>query len=129
VSPRKESSVPRNSSRERIVFLVLGCVLVAAVAIVSFLPIGDKYLLHTRGRFHFWGHLLAFFVVAYIAARISRSTYTRVLLFLGSLAFGLGIEVGEHLVFGSVLEWKDVLVDSLGVVGGTLIAVVSAPRK
>jgi hypothetical protein len=129
VSPHKESGVPRNSGRERIAFLALGCVLVGAIAFVSFLPIEDKYLLHTRGRFHFWGHLLVFFVVAYVAVRISRSTYARVLFFLGSLAFGVGIEVGEHFAFGSVLEWKDVLVDSLGVVGGALIAVVSTPKE
>ena len=129
MSPHKESAVAHNSRRERTAFVVLACVIVAAIAFVSFLPNGDKHLLHTRGRYHSWGHLVAFSVVGYVAARISRSSYARVLIFIGSLVFGLGIEVGEHFVFHNPLEWKDVLVDAFGVVGGTLIAMVSAPKE
>ncbi len=113
--------------RERSVSIALACVVVAAVAIVSFLPGGDKRRLHTVGRFHSWGHLLIFAFVAFIVARTTRSSRVRTVLFLASLALGFGIEYGEHTIFGNPVEWKDVLVDSLGVVGGTLTAAASRP--
>jgi hypothetical protein len=84
-------------------------------------------MLHTRGRFHSWGHLIVFFLVAYILARTTQSLRGRILIFLGSLVLGFGIEAGERLVFGSHMEWKDVLVDAAGVIGGTLLAIFTAP--
>ena len=85
--------------------------------------------MHTNGRYHSWGHLLAFSVVAYLAARTARSFQERLLFFAGSLIFGLGIEVAEHFVFKSPLEWKDVVVDAAGVIGGTVLALVSVPNQ
>lgn len=60
---------------------------------------------------------------------MANSLRARLLLFAGSLVFGLGIEFAEHLVYRSPLEWKDVLVDAMGVVGGTLIATLSESRE
>jgi len=128
VSSREQSTAVRRSIQERRVFLVLACVAVPTVAFISFLPIGDKRLLHTTGKYHSWGHFVAFSFVAFIAGKTSRTTRGRVFLFLASMLFGLGIEVAEHLVFGSPLEWMDVLVDAAGVVGGTLLAILSAPK-
>jgi len=108
--------------RERSVSIALACVVVVAVAIVSFLPAGDKRRLHTIGRFHSLGHLLAFAAVAFVLARTTDSSRVRTVLFLASLVLGFGIEYGEHSIFGNPVEWKDVLVDTLGVVGGTLTA-------
>jgi hypothetical protein len=95
---------------------------------LSFLPWRDKHALHTTGRFHSLGHLLAFSIVALLTVRISRSPLARILAFISSLIFGFGIESAERLVYHSRLEWKDVLVDAAGVVGGTLIAILSTPR-
>jgi hypothetical protein len=53
----------------------------------------------------------------------------RILVFIGSLLFGLGIESAEHLVYHNLLEWKDVLVDALGVIAGTLIGILATPKK
>lgn len=128
MSSREQSTAVRRSIRERTVFVTLACISVLGVAAISFLPMGDKRLLHTNGKYHSWGHFLAFSFVAFVAGRASRTLRGRIFLFLGSLLFGLGIEVGEHLVFGSLLEWMDVLVDAAGVVGGTLLAILSAPR-
>jgi hypothetical protein len=113
--------------RQRNVFLIFAGIMAPAIAILSFLPSSDKRILHTHGKYHSWGHLLAFSIVAFLLARMASSLRQRMLLFAGSLIFGLGIEVGEHLVFRSPLEWKDVLVDAMGVVGGMLIGVLSSP--
>ena len=109
--------------------LALVCVVVAAVAIVSFLPGADKRALHTTGRLHSLGHLVAFSVVGYVAGRTTRSLWVRVLVFIGALIFGLGIEIAEHLVYHIAVEWKDVLVDAVGVVGGTLFALAIAKTQ
>jgi VanZ family protein len=101
---------------------------VVAVAVVSFLPADTKHALHTRGRFHSWGHFLIFSVVGYIAAGIARSPRARVLFFIGCLVFGFGIELAEHIVYQSGLEWKDVIVDAVGAGFGTVLALVTAPK-
>ena len=120
---------PPDRIKKRAIFGALACVVVLAVTILSFLPGRDKHALHTRGRFHSLGHLLAFSIVALLAVRISRSALMRILVFIGSLLFGLGIESAEHLVYHNLLEWKDVLVDALGVIAGTLIGLLTTPKK
>jgi hypothetical protein len=75
------------------------------------------------------GHLIAFSVVGYVAGRTSSSLRVRTLVFFCALIFGFGIEIGEHLIFHSGLEWKDVLVDAVGVICGTLFAIASAQKQ
>jgi hypothetical protein len=116
-----------NSAREKTIFVTLACLVVGAVAVLSFLPPGGKHLLHTDGRFHRLGHLLAFSAVAYIAARTSQSSRVRMMIFIGSLALGAGIEFAEHLIDHGRIERKDIWIDAVGVVLGTLIATVTAP--
>jgi hypothetical protein len=110
------------------VSVALACLVVAGVAIVSFLPTDKKHLLHTRGRYHPLGHLLAFAVVAYAVDGIARSTRARVLFFIGAIIFGVGIELIEHLLIRNPLEWDDVWYDAVGVMIGTLLAIVTAPK-
>ena len=109
--------------------IVLACVAVLALLILSFLPQRDKQWLHTEGKWHSLGHLVALGAIAYVATRISHTRRGRLLLFLASLGLGIAIEVGEHLVFRNQLEWKDILMDATGVVLGTLIAIVSMAKK
>lgn len=78
--------------------------------------------LHTTGRFHALGHVLVFVVMTFLGLKGVRSTRGRVLLFLGLLLFGFGLEFGEHVVFKGEIEWKDVLSDSAGVLAGALMA-------
>ncbi len=122
-----ESAPARNARKQRNIYTVLACVVFPAVIVISFLPNEDKHLLHTRGRFHSVGHFVVFCVVAYVASRSARSLRARLVVFGASLVLGFGIEVAEHLVFHAPLEWKDVLVDAAGVIGGTLIAILSRP--
>jgi VanZ family protein len=97
--------------------------------VLSLLPNRDKTALHTTGRLHSPAHALLFGLVAYASARISQSARTRVVVFVGVLLFGFGIELAEHFTYRAALEWKDVLVDSAGVLVGTVIAIVSAPTE
>jgi len=129
VRPLPQPSIGGDSVKRSTIPAALAFVVVAAIAIVSFLPGSDKRALHTSGRLHSLGHLVAFSVVGYVAGRISLSLRVRVLVFLGALIFGLGIEIGEHLVFHGGLEWKDVLVDAVGVVCGTLFAVAGTQKQ
>jgi hypothetical protein len=62
-------------------------------------------------------------------AGTTRTMRGRILFFVFALIFGFGIEIGEHLLFQSALEWKDVLVDAMGVVCGTIASMVSAPKE
>ncbi|WP_263359327.1 hypothetical protein [Acidicapsa ligni] len=129
MSVSKQSVLARRSRRERTISIVLACLVVTGIAVVSFLPGDGKEVLHTRGRFHSWGHLIAFGIVAFPLARLARSTRARLLLFAAALIFGFGIEFAEHAIYHSVLEWKDILVDAIGVTCGTLMALVTAPRE
>jgi uncharacterized membrane protein len=117
------------SGHRSAISISLAAIVIVAVTIVSFLPGADKHVLHTSGRLHSWGHLIVFSVVGYVANRTSHSFWLRVLVFMGSVIFGLGIEVGEHLVFHAGVEWKDVLVDALGVVAGTLFALAISQTR
>ena len=124
-----EPKLTRKAPQKKGISIAFASAVVAAVAAVSFLPGNDKHRLHTSGRYHSWGHLLAFSVVAFVVARTTYSRSARILLFAGSLVLGLAIEYGEHKVYGNSLEWKDVLVDGLGVVCGTLLAIVTQPQQ
>ena len=108
-------------------FLALASILIPAITLLSFLPSKDKQLLHTHGRYHSWGHLLVFCVIGFILTRAARTERMRMWLFIAAMLFGFGIEIAEHLVFLSPLEWKDVFMDVTGVVGGTLMALATAP--
>jgi hypothetical protein len=102
------------------------CVVFPATVVLSLLPNGDKTALHTQGRFHSLGHFVIFGLLAYAAGRTTRSVQARIFLFMGVLLFGFGVELAENLAYKAGLEWKDVLVDFLGVLAGTLIAFVGS---
>ena len=129
VETKGELKLVRDSRGERLISVVFASAVVAAVAFVSFLPGGDKHRLHTSGRFHSWGHFLAFAGISFGLARTTRSFGGRTVFFIVSLVLGFAIEYGEHVVYQNPLEWKDVLVDGLGVVCGALLAIVAQPRR
>lgn len=124
-----EPTLTRKIKKNQGTSIAFASAAVAAVAAISFLPGHDKHRLHTSGRYHSWGHLLAFSAVSFVVARTTHSRSARILLFAASLVLGLAIEYGEHAVYRNSLEWKDVLVDSLGVVCGTLLAIVTQPQQ
>lgn len=122
-TPGKEAHGPRNAS------LVLACLVVAGVSFVSFLPVRGKRALHTEGRLHVGLHFVVFSAVGFVLFRAANSWTARIAAFAGAVLFGFLIEEGEHLVYRGGMEWKDVLIDTVGVIVGTLLAVLSAPRQ
>jgi hypothetical protein len=116
------------SNHRKLVFGTTLAAMVALIAFVSFLPVGDKHVLHTRGRFHPLGHLLAFAMIGFVGTMTPKTLRNRLLFFLGLMLFALGIELGEHLIFQIPMEWSDVLLDCLGVFSGLLLALLSRPN-
>ena len=95
---------------------------IASLTVLSFLPLKDKLVLHTKGRLHFWGHGIIFGVIAFLVISVGASRKTRLTLFAGLLLLGWGIEYMQHVVNREALERSDVLVDFAGVCLGSLLA-------
>lgn len=110
--------------RQNTILIVLTVLMMAAVFTGSLLPTHYKVALHTRGRLHSWVHVLAFGALAFVAARSTRSTPARLGLFAGALTLGFAIEVLEHVAYHAALEWRDVLVDAIGISVATLCALL-----
>lgn len=105
---------------------------IAVVTFISFLPHNNKQELHTKGRLHPWGHLLAFVGIGLTLVRSARIFEMRLFLLLLSGLFALMVEGAQHLRYGTGMEWRDVSVDCIGVVVGGVIAMLvdrSAERK
>jgi len=116
------------SNDRRIIFGTVLALMVGLILFVSFLPVGDKRILHTRGRFHPLGHLLAFASIGFVAVMMPKTFRGRILFIAGLLLFAFAIEFGEHLIFLAAMEWTDVLLDFMGVFSGILLALVSRPQ-
>jgi peptidoglycan/LPS O-acetylase OafA/YrhL len=129
VTVSKNAKSGAAARKRRNASLALALVVVAGVAIVSFLPSADKRALHTEGRLHNWLHLAVFTVVGFVASRAAHSRLAGVVAFAGAVLFGFALEAGEHFVFHNHLEWKDVLVDAMGVTAGTLLAMASSNNR
>jgi len=112
----------------RIIFGTVLALMVGLILFVSFLPVGDKRILHTRGRFHPLGHLLAFASIGFVAVMMPKTFRGRILFIAGLLLFAFAIEFGEHLIFLAAMEWTDVLLDFMGVFSGILLALLSRPQ-
>ena len=112
----------------RIIFGTVLALMVGLILFVSFLPVGDKRILHTRGRFHPLRHLLAFASIGFVAVMMPKTFRGRILFIAGLLLFAFAIEFGEHLIFLAAMEWTDVLLDFMGVFSGILLALVSRPQ-
>ena len=98
--------------------------LLAVVLTVSLLPPPDKIRLHSKGRLHDAGHMLAFAALAFVAAKISTVFRKRFQASMGLLALSFAIEGIEHLIWLSPFEWRDVFTDAIGIIGGLLLALL-----
>lgn len=97
---------------------------IAVVTLISFLPHNDKQELHTKGRLHPWGHLLAFAGIGFTLVRSVRTLEMRIFLLLLSGAFALIVEAAQQLRYGMGMEWRDVALDCLGIVLGGIVAML-----
>ena len=108
--------------RDRSVFRACAAVSIGAIAALSFLPVGDKRLLHTEGRFHLLGHFLAFAAIGSLLALSVGSAWKRVLVLAIGAALGYSIEFAQHYLFHFRIELHDVLMDILGISAGIIVA-------
>ena len=102
---------------------------IAAVIVLSLMPLKFKLLLGTTGYWHSWGHYLVFFITTLVAACKTRLRINQV--WIGSLVvlFGIAVEVSEVLVYHNHFEWHDVLIDTLGVLSGLCMLQLPAARS
>ena len=108
---------------------VLSCFAVALLIALSFLPLHDKLLLHTRGKYHFWAHGLAFALLACACISLVRARGARLIFFFGFILLGVGIEWGQHLLYHEPLERTDILTDTAGVVMGAVLAMAVEEQR
>lgn len=106
--------------RQRTLKWTAGSLCVAALTLVSFLPSKGKHALHTKGRLHGPGHLLAFLVTTMVLLRLVRRRSTRVLVLFALVVLGPAVEIMQSVRDGYGVEWHDVFVDLLGVAVGAL---------
>ncbi len=93
----------------------------AVVAAVSMMPLKLKYRVGTTGVFHDPGHFLIFFATTLLLCRTAPGRLVRC---AGVCAFAVAMEILEWVIYHNHFEWRDVLVDLLGVAIGFLVVSV-----
>ena len=103
----------------------IGLVAVSLSAL-SFLPASCKEALHTRGPWHSWFHLVAFALATVLCLQTVNKPKVRLLVMIGAVLLGCGIEWTQSMVNRFPLETLDVISDTAGAILGVL---VSAPVR
>ena len=93
----------------------------AFLTAISLMPLGFKNALGTTGQYHAWGHFFVFLLTAVLVSWNSKSLALRIVSGAFALAFGILLEGLERVVYHNTFEWKDVLMDGLGVLAGLLL--------
>ena len=102
--------------------LSLGIVLAAAALALAFLPGNHRHWIHTEGTPHAIVHVLIFTTISFLFCRASRTPAQRVVAVAAAVALALATEYGEHLIYNSLLEYPDMVLDGIGTVLGAVIA-------
>ena len=113
-----------DAMRKKLWLRVWAATSVVAVVSISFLSYGEKYALHTKGRLHPVGHIAVFCWITCLSILSVRSRFARAAVAIAAVLLGIALELGEHLFFGTRLEYGDIRTDCLGVVGGVGCAIV-----
>lgn len=108
---------------------------VVGFIVLSFLPPEIKNLYRstnpqTAGMVHILYHLLAFGTLAAGLMSLSQGRRQRLGLLSGAVAFGIGLEIAQHVMSGAPLEWWDMRDDAIGVaLGAALYWKLAAHRR
>lgn len=100
--------------------ILWGFVIVAA----SFLPGYSKQSLHMQGTFHVFCHFVAYFILTPLLLLSFRATLLRGVALSSSILIAVATEIGEHLVFRTAIEYRDMAIDLCGIVCGVIVVIV-----
>ena len=108
--------------RYRRLWLALGLSMLAVILVVCLLPPGQKPNAAGVDKVE---HLFAWFVsTAWFGALLERRVLLRLAVTL--VALGIGIEFAQELMnIGRQGDWRDVIANTLGVLGGVTLAALS----
>jgi len=98
----------------------LGMAFLAGLVVVSLAP-EFKGHVASQGPVHEAAHVLAFCVAFLLNATFSRSARGLVIRALALVVFGAILELAEKSIYGSQLEYSDILSDAVGIGIGVLI--------
>ncbi len=98
----------------------LGIAFLVGLIVVSLAP-AFKGIVASRGPLHDAAHVLAFCVAFLLNASFSRSSRDLVMRAFGLVVFGAILELAEKSIYGSQLEYCDILSDAAGIGIGVLI--------
>ncbi len=104
--------------------VVIG-VWVLFVFALSLAPLSIKMELHTTGRMHSLGHFVVFAITAFLLCWKAVGLQAKLPRLLAAVVFGLASEGLEKVAYHPRFEWRDVFVDTAGVLAGFLAAVIA----
>jgi hypothetical protein len=91
------------------------------VAALSLLPLHAKNFLLTTGFLHTYGHIVIFGITGALCCRALYKPLTSVIGGMAVLAFGFCLEFLQWLIYGNRFEWRDLVLDALGITCGLLL--------
>ena len=100
------------------------CALLVALTILSFAKENAKVRLHTTGHYHLLGHILAFGFVELLIVKNARSMTSRLAWTGGMILFGCSVEILQHLVYLTPIEFLDMWADGLGIMLGLMTCLI-----
>ena len=119
---RGGAAMKKRKIRFRRSTLLAAGVFAVLVGAACLLPTEAKFHLHTQGALHPWIHLIVFGTLAALCTLAAPQGRRQILLLIANLLFAWGTEWVESLRDGWPVERHDVLLDSVGIVVGFLLA-------
>ncbi len=98
--------------------------LAAAALALAFLPGNHRHWIHTEGTPHAIIHVVIFAVISFLFCRASRTPAQCIAAVAAAVALALATEYGEHLLYHSLLEYPDMVLDGIGVTLGAAFALI-----
>ena len=107
------------------------------LAFVTALSLGPEFMkykiLQTQGRMHNPGHLVVFMITALLLCWNAGSASSRILRALAAILVGVTLEWFEAVIYHNPYEWKDLMVDCVGIAAGfiivSLISLAAVPNE
>jgi hypothetical protein len=118
------SESPATGNGNRRLTNVIRFALVVALGVLSFAKENAKVRMHTTGHYHLVGHILAFGFVELLIVKNARSMTSRLAWTGGMILFGCSVEILQHLVYRTPIEFNDMWADGLGIMLGLMTCLI-----